>query len=125
MRIVRWIAPALFAIVLLTMGCNGGAKQTPAPKTYNIRGKVLEVEKTKQQILLQHEAIPGFMEAMTMPYRVADPAATNELHVGDQISATLVLTNSGAELRDVVITGQGAPNTLPKVQYHVPREGDA
>ncbi len=59
-----------------------------------------------------------------MPYKVADPAAINELHVSDQISATLVLTNSGTELRDVVITGQAAPNTLPKVQYHVPRPGD-
>jgi protein SCO1/2 len=125
MGMFRWIAPALFVTLVLVTGCDNTARQPAAPKTYSVRGKVLEVDAKKQEILLQHEAVPGFMEAMTMPYKVADPAAINELHANDKITATIVVMNSGVDLHDVVITGQADPNALPKSQYHVPQPGDA
>src|ERR1700756_5526557 len=111
MGMFRWIAPAFLVTLVLATGCESGARQTAAPKTYSVHGKVLEVDAKKQEILLQHEAVPGFMEAMTMPYKVADPAAINELHANDQIAATIVVTNAGVDLHDVVITGQAALNT--------------
>lgn len=126
LRIVKWSLPIIFPLLLV-----GGCRDVPehsatvqAAKTYTIHGKVLEVEAKKNQILLQHEAVPGFMEAMTMAYKVADPAAVGELHRNDRISATLAVLPSGAELRNIVITGQGTPNILPEVQYHVLRPGD-
>ncbi len=121
---IRWIAPAFLATLLFSFGCKEAARQS-APKTYTVRGQVIEVDAKKQEILLQHEAVPGFMVAMTMPYKVTDPAAVNELHANDKITATIVIKASGTELQDVVITGQAAPNTLPTVQYHVPERGDA
>lgn len=120
----RWSAPVFVGLLLVMGGCQNAPKQSATAKTYSVRGKVLEVDANNQEILLQHEAVPGFMEAMTMPYKVADPAAVRELHPDDQISATIVVVPSGAELRNVVITGQAVPNVLPKMQYHVPQPGD-
>ena len=123
MQMARWSAPVILAL-LLVVGCRDTSKQSTPAKSYSLHGRVLEIDASKQQILLQHDAVPGYMEAMTMPYRVADPAAIAELHVNDQISASLALVPSGAELRNVVVTGQAVPNALPKVQYHVLRPGD-
>ena len=122
MQTPKWSAPVILALLLVS-GCQNASKQ-PA-KTYSLRGKVLEIDPATQRILLQHEAVPGYMEAMTMPYKVSDPAAIPELHVNDQISANLAVLPSGAELRNVVVTGQAVPNAIPKVQYHVLRPGDA
>jgi len=81
-------------------------------------------------VTLDHEAIPGFMEAMTMPYKLKDPSIVSELHPGDRITATiLVQQDTGgyhdAELDDIVIVAQAKPDYKPAVQYHVPSPGDA
>ena len=40
-------------------------------------------------MVLDHEAVPGFMGAMAMAYRLKDPSIVSELHAGDRISATI------------------------------------
>ena len=37
------------------------------------------------QLEIQHEAIPGFMGAMTMPFPIAEEAMNDSLEVGDEI----------------------------------------
>ncbi len=34
------------------------------------------------EVTLDHEAIPGFMDAMTMPYKLKDANVLSELHPG-------------------------------------------
>ena len=111
----------------------GGCRSTPTPnpvKHYPIRGSVVSIEKASNEVILNHKAVPGLMEAMTMSYPVTDPAALSELHPGDIISATLLAEQDAAgpknlRLKDIVVVGEANPNTLPPVQYHVPAAGDA
>ena len=103
---------------------------TGSSQHYPIRGTVVQVETAQGKLLLRHEMIPGFMEAMTMAYPVEDAAVLGEVHPGDRLSATLDV-DRGADgptnlrLRDVVVTGQAEPDYKPAVQYHVPAPGDA
>ena len=81
----------------------------------------------KGEVTLNHEAIPGFMEAMTMPYKLKDSSILSELHPGDMITAdVLVSQNSDADvlLDHIVIVAQGKPDYRPAVTYHVPAKGD-
>jgi len=39
----------------------------PVYKVYRLRGKVVSTDASKGQVTIDNEAIPGFMEAMTMP----------------------------------------------------------
>ncbi len=135
MQVSRW----LFSVTLglgLTMGavglagCHSKTVTAPAGKQYPIRGKVVSIDKARNEIVLDHGAIPGFMEAMTMSYPVADPAAISELHANDVISATLTMDEDAAgpknlRLKDIVIVGEANPNIKPTVQYHLPAPGDA
>ena len=133
----RMVCAALLALPLLmgTTGCRqSGGNGKPSGMTessYPVRGRVLSVDTSTQEIMLAHEAVPGFMEAMTMPYKSVDAAALGELHPGDSISAQIVVDKDSdgdfhhARLKDIVITGQARPDTVPQKQYHVPQKGDA
>jgi protein SCO1/2 len=115
-------------MVVLMDGCRSGEKPTAvavAVKAYPVRGTVESVDTKRNRIELNAKAIPGFMEAMTMSYPVADPAAIAEMHPGDMITASLeVDANGKMALQSVVIVGQAKPDYLPAMQYHVPAPGD-
>jgi len=100
----------------------------PNTRSYPLRGRVVAVR--GPDVTLDHEAIPGFMDAMTMSYKLKDPSVASELHSGDRITATLLVEprpdGFNNELLDsIVIIAQARPDTRPTVQYHVPAPGDA
>ena len=128
----RFAATFLFAIILLA-GCHKGPNpdsQSSAEtsyKTYKLRGKVVSTHPATGEVTLDHEAIPGFMEAMTMPYKLKDANILSELHPGDVITADLLVSqNPDADilLDHIVVVAQGKPDYKPKVLYHVPAPGD-
>ncbi len=103
------------------------ASATPAGKTYPIRGKIVSV--TGDEVMLDHEAVPGFMGAMTMAYKLKDPSIASELHPGDRITATLFVFPGPdgfeqVQLDKIVVIAQAKPDYKPTVQYHVPQAGD-
>jgi protein SCO1/2 len=127
------VASTLLALVVVA-GCHSGpkneAENTPAPafKTYHLRGKVVSTNPATGEVTLNHEAIPGFMDAMTMPYKLKDTSILSELHPGDTITAdVLVSQNADADvlLDHIVVIAQGKPDYKPAVTYHVPSPGDA
>jgi protein SCO1 len=97
-------------------------------KTYKLRGKVVSTDAAKGEVTLNHEAIPGFMDAMTMPYKLKDPSILTELHPGDLITADLLVSqdaNADVLVDHIVVIAQGKPDYRPTVQYHVPTSGDS
>jgi Cu(I)/Ag(I) efflux system periplasmic protein CusF len=53
------------------------------------KGKVIAVTPEKQELVLEHGAIKGFMDAMTMGYKVSSPALLKGLKSGDQVQFTI------------------------------------
>jgi len=130
--ISRLLASSLLALLVLA-GCHSGQKP-PSPssanqnyKVYHLRGKVVSTDPARGEVTLDHEAIPGFMEAMTMPYKLKDPGILSELHPGDVITAdVLVSPDPDADylLDHIVVVAQARPDYKPAVSYHVPAPGD-
>ncbi|MGA3133364.1 MAG: SCO family protein [Terracidiphilus sp.] len=130
MRIL--VASALLAVAVVA-GCHSSPKPeaqgsaASAYKVYKLRGKVVSTNSATGEVTLNHQAIPGFMDAMTMPYKLKDPNILNELHPGDTITAdVLVSENPDADilLDHIVVIAQGKPDYKPAVFYHVPTPGD-
>jgi protein SCO1/2 len=126
-------AGVVLAFAVLT-GCHSGptaeqqAAANPAFKIYKLRGKVMSTDAATGEVTLMHDAIPGFMDAMTMPYKLKDPGILSELHPGDVLTADLFVSqNSDADvfIDHIVIIAQGKPDYRPTVLYHVPEPGDA
>ena len=115
-------------------GCKQPGGSAPATaagevKTFPIRGKIVSVDTAKGSVLLDHEAVPGFMEAMTMSYKLKNPTVASELHPGDRITAKLLVRNGpdgyeDPQLDEIVVTAQAKPDYKPAVDYHVPTAGD-
>jgi protein SCO1/2 len=127
----------LILVAALVAGCTKSGSSGAAPataagelKTFPIRGKIVSVDAAKGSVELNHDAVPGFMGAMTMRYRLKDATVVRELHPGDQITAKLQVRKVGddfddAMLDEIVVTAQARPDYKPMVQYHVPMAGDA
>ena len=118
---------------MIVAGCHSGPKPGSGSatdstyKTYKLRGKVVSTNAATGEVTVDHEAIAGFMSAMTMPYKLKDPSVLGELHPGDLITAdVLVSQNADADilLDHIVVVGQAKPDYKPKVLYHVPSPGD-
>ena len=97
-------------------------------KVYKLRGKVVSTDAAKGEVTLNHEAIPGFMEAMTMPYKLKDASILSELHPGDVITADVLVSqdpDADILLDHIVVVAQAKPDYKPAAFYHVPAPGDA
>ena len=64
-------------------------KEAEAVQTAVGEGKVVATLPSAGQIVVEHGEIKGFMEAMTMGYRVDSPALMEGLKFGDKIHFTI------------------------------------
>lgn len=83
-------AVGLFLVLLATAACGGsdGRAQSLPEGHYRTRGVVREIRAERRSITIQHEDVPGYMPAMTMPFDVEDPALLRAAAVGDRVEFT-------------------------------------
>lgn len=93
---------------------------TGIQRRYPIKGKVVSVDKRGSTVTIAHEAIPDFMEAMTMPFTLKDERLLKDLAEGDRVQATLVVAGLRSWLEDVVVTRETVdPSNLTKAETQV------
>lgn len=120
----------LLAAVLCVAGCRSGqrAANTAGPeasaKTYNVRGVVVSADPKTGELVLNSEAIPGYMPAMTMPYTLKQPSVATELHPGDTITAVMEPTAQADLLDQIDIVDEAKPDYVPKVSYNTLEPGE-
>lgn len=124
-------AGLLMAACLLPIGCKRSTeKLKDGTETYSIKGAVVAIDGDRGEITLRHEAIPGFMPAMTMPYKLMYGNTTSELHVGDVIRARILVDKTpdgdyrNARLDELAVLAQARPDFKPQSNFHVPSPGD-
>ena len=100
---------SLAALALGFSGCKKSAQPAAQQqaKRYHLVGKVLSIDKDQASVMVDGQEIVGFMGAMTMPYSVHDAQALASLAPGDEISADVVVNDSGAYLENIVVTKKG------------------
>ena len=80
-----------FGLEVLLAGCKGSGGTPKQTKTFHVRGKIVEVNAANGSVTLDGGEIPGYMEAMTMDYKLAQPNVISELHPGDTITAAVLV----------------------------------
>ena len=98
---------ALFALVAL-VAC--GHRATDA-KRYELKGTIVSVDRRGETVTIAHQEIPGYMEAMAMPFKPKDSWVLDQAQPGNRIQATLVVDGLRSWLENVVITQETADNT--------------
>ncbi len=83
---------------------SGGSRRAAGPaeelKEFTLVGEVKKVEKETREITIRHEKIAGFMDAMTMPFRIDDQAVLDELRPGDQVEGKLQVQQENGQTKN-------------------------
>ncbi len=105
----------LCALVVLGAGCRREA----APKSgarHPVKGRAVSVNTDARTLTIAHQDIPGFMPAMTMEFVVLEKDAPllGRIGPGDEVTATLVVSDSRYWLEDLVVVKKAAPGGAAK-----------
>ncbi len=85
----------LCAVLALFSACKGNDPEPEAftrpgkPTSYDVVGVVKGVKSEGRVVIVEHEDIPGFMDAMVMPFSVEDAKMTSGLKAGDKLEFTI------------------------------------
>jgi len=111
-----WSQRSLFLMVWL-FGCGfvamAAASEPPSPskalerdmRSFEARGVIKELWTDSRTVLVQHEAVAGYMPAMTMPFKVLDSNELAGLRAGDRISFRLRVSDTESWIDDITRTG--------------------
>ena len=100
----------------LAMGCGApepvrSAPESPepvavaseAPQRHRITGTVVEL-RADDVVVIDHDPIPGVMDAMIMPFTVSDPLLLLGVDVGEKVRGTLVIGGGATRLVGLTVT---------------------
>jgi len=118
----------LFALLIAFTGCHRSTPQaanaSQGEHPHHLRGVVVSTDAARGSVTLDTDAIPGYMQAMIMPYTLRNPGIISELHPGDTITADLFTSDSESALDNIVIVGQAKADYKPPVVYKPLNPGD-
>jgi protein SCO1 len=123
------------AVVLVAALFTSSCTKHPAPERYHFTGEIMSIDMQGQSAVINGDNIPGFMDPMTMTYKIKPPSVLNQLHPGDLISADVVVikptknTEEASDywLENVKATGHvqvPPPSPGPGAMQRIPQPGD-
>ena len=101
--LIRFSQILLVSSITLLVGCSSAPKMEPEAagasgatgtsgaqtvKQYPMHGKIVSVDVAAKKARIDADAMPGFMGAMTMDYKIKDDAGLAKLTPGMEINAT-------------------------------------
>ena len=124
------LIPVIFLFSLAVLGfssCQPKQRvRSPTEKHYDLKGKVVTVDKEKRELTIAHEDIKDFMPGMVMPFSVREDWVYEIAAPGNQITATLVVDGTQSWLEDVVLTEDSTPVAgASPIEGADPNVGDA
>jgi protein SCO1/2 len=124
----------LIALILAGVLSFSSCHRVSAQKRYPFTGRIVSVDSQARSAIIDGDAIPGFMDAMAMPYKIKEAATLNHLIPGDSVSAEVVVVSSGAKnddaapdywLENVKVIAHIDPSHAPGASsLHMPAPGE-
>jgi protein SCO1 len=123
------------AIVVCVEVFLSSCTKHPAPERYHFTGEIVSIDMQGQSAVINGDNIPGFMDPMTMTYKIKPPSVLSQLHPFDLISADVVVIKAAKNseeasdywLENVKATGHGQvppPSPGPGAAQRIPQPGD-
>ena len=115
----------VFLLILITVlggfvSCNRGNE-----KRYDLKGKVVSVERDKRSVTISHEDVKGYMPGMTMAFAVRNESDMQMLEPNAEVTATLVVDGKHSWLENLfVVMKQEAGSPVGASSVITAKEGD-
>ena len=107
-------------LVAALLGCHNPGADTSAPaaakpaesarQVFQVNGVIKEIKIDGRTAVIQHEEIPGYMPAMTMPLKTKGTNELTQLRAGDAVSFRMVVTADEGWIEAVTKTGEATVN---------------
>lgn len=104
--IMIFVVTVLAGCVCATGGCS--KKVADDSPHFHLKGRVVTVNPAEKTITVDHEAIPGLMGAMEMPYPAGEPKDLRRVAPGDEITADIVMEQGVPLLENIVVAKKAA-----------------
>ncbi|MHB2025399.1 MAG: SCO family protein [Elusimicrobiota bacterium] len=118
------------ALALPMIGACRAKPSAPA-SVYSGQGVIQEIHPKRQELVIAADAIPGFMDAMTMPYPVAAPDILKGLKPGGAIAFKIRVAADGTALIESITKSPPAENEPAAAAapdnaalIHIPKAGE-
>jgi protein SCO1 len=108
----------IMAILPAIVGCGreiptGKEVASKTSKRFSLKGVVRKVDAGSGEVTIAHEAIPGFMPRMTMPFTLKDKSLLDDVRPGDEVEGPLEVTYEGGEVKEVDLADLTVTQTAP------------
>jgi protein SCO1/2 len=135
----RLTLPLILLCTALSLSLSCSKHAAPSLKRYPFAGRIVTLDKANQSAIIDGDAVPGFMEAMAMDYKIKLAADFGQLAAGDLISAEVVVAPKDQDstpeywLENVKVVSHAKPaagqdngkgDAKPTAELHVPAAGD-
>ena len=94
----------LIILLIFSYNCSKG-------KTYSVTGTLIEIKTDHKEFIIHHDEIPGFMMAMTMPFKLNDTLYLNQFEIGDSLKFNLTINDQNVFADDFKLLGKGTINS--------------
>jgi len=112
-----WSRSCALLVLLLAVACQ----RTEPTGTFIGRGVVKDILPKDRQVIIAHEAIPGFMEAMTMGFEVKEERLLEGIAKDQEVTFTAEKTQDSLYL--TALAREGEPSAaLPQTGSEEPEE---
>ena len=127
------VSPVKRALLVLALLASAACRKPAAPratgleKPYALKGVVVSVDRAGGRVTVKHEAVPGYMDAMTMPFAVAETKILDDLKPGDVVEAKLLVGDRSSHLEGIVVSRPPGTPVLETIPAQGPygKPGDA
>ena len=121
---MRKILAVIFSYLLICAAMAGCRAKMPEQR-YEMKGKVLNVDQKGGTVTIAHDSIPGYMDAMAMPFKLKDERGFKILAPGNRVQAILVVAGDRSWLEELVVTSESADaSTTNTANSTEPKPGD-
>jgi protein SCO1/2 len=118
-RATRSLIAAGVALGLPFLSGCAKHESTPHPRSFDLRGEIVEVIPKRRTLLVHHDDIPGYMPSMTMEFGVED-AALSSFKAGQRIEARLVEFPPGeVHLEGIRVTDRLKDSIVEAATHHL------
>jgi protein SCO1/2 len=108
------------AVLILSLGRSISfstvAAENAGITNYTARGVVEGIKQDEHRLVIKHEKIPNFMDAMTMPFNVKNPADLSKFTIGEKIRFQLHVTEEESWIDHI----EPLAKTQPAPERYVP-----
>src|SRR6266404_3460418 len=126
---VRFAQCLCLPLLMLMTSC-GKSPQAATSQTaqntnqqiFQVKGIIRAVRSAQKEVEIKHEAIPGYMPGMTMPFEVRDTNELTGLKPGEPVSFRLMVTDTEGWIDQIHSLGPATNWPSPAGQTRIARE---